>query len=184
VPRPQRLLLPGGIYHVTARGIRGSAIYRTAIDAQSFLEFLLCASLRSRWRCHMYCLMPNHYHLLIETPEPNLADGMHWLNTRHARTFNLRHGHAGHLFERRYRASLIESDRHLLESIRYIALNPVRARLCTGPNEWRWSSYTAVVRGHDPRGIVEPGRVLRLLGQRPQIARRAFIRFVADGAGA
>jgi putative transposase len=142
-------------------------------DAETFLGFLIDAASRTTWRCLAYCLMPNHYHLLVETPQPNLSAGMHRLNARYARAFNLRYGHQGHLFQRRFDAVLVDSERHLLEALRYIALNPVRARLCREPEEWRWSSYPAAIRGSDPRGIVEPDRVLALFSKRQQRARCA-----------
>ncbi len=92
---------------------------------------------------HAYCLMSNHYHLLIETPEPNIANGMQWLNSTYAHRFNEKYERIGHLFQRRYARRLIVDDEHLREVIRYIPLNPVRAGLCKRPEDWPWSSYRA-----------------------------------------
>lgn len=108
------------------------------------------------WRCHAYCLLTNHYHLLIETPEPTLADGMHCLNGRWARWFNKRYSRVGHVFQGPYGAECVSTDEHLLELFRYISLNPVRAGLCEAPEDWPWSSFAATV------GLAEPPSFLTL----------------------
>jgi putative transposase len=135
----------GAIWHVTARGVRKERIFLDARDYLFFLRLLDEVVERFGWVVHAYCLMPNHYHLLIETPRPTLSDGMECLNGRHAQYFNLRHGVEGHVFERRFRSVAVVREAHLLELSRYIVLNPVRAGLCVTPLAWRWSSFRAAI---------------------------------------
>ncbi|MGZ4359786.1 MAG: REP-associated tyrosine transposase [Gaiellaceae bacterium] len=177
--RYPRLQIAGSLYHVTSRGNRGEPIYRTRRDARTFLDMLDTAIVSERWLCHAYCLMPNHYHLLVETPLANLSHGMHRVNRRYARWFNVQRDCKGHLFERRFHASLIETDGHLLESLRYIALNPVRAGLCLDPALWEWSSYRDLLL-EGTITIVHRERVLGLFGEGDE-GRKRLARFVADG---
>ena len=145
--RPLRVLFPGAVYHVTARGNDRSPIYRCSGDRLAFLHQLARAVDRYGVICHAYCLMGNHYHLVLETPRPNLPIVMRHVNGCYTRAFNAKEGRVGHLFEGRYRAVLVEKDAHLLEIVRYVALNPTRTRpvLCERPEEWAWSSYPALL---------------------------------------
>lgn len=143
--RPHRLQIPGAIYHVTTRGAGPCAIFRDDLDRESFLGLFFDVTARHRWACLAYCLMTTHYHALLETPDADLAAGMHRLNGLYARRFNERHGRRGHLFGARYHAELVEREPHLLEAIRYLALNPVRAGACLSPVDWPWSSYAAAI---------------------------------------
>ena len=143
--RPPRIQYPGALYHVTSRGNAQQLIFEGRPDYETFLATLELVVARYRWRCHTYCLLGNHYHLLLETPEPNLALGMRQLNGTYAQAFNRPRGRVGHVFQGRYGAVLVESERHLLQLSRYVALNPVRARLCRRPAEWPWSSYRAMI---------------------------------------
>ena len=145
VARPPRLQIPNGIYHLTARGNERRRIYRDDVDRHRFLELLAKLVKGYRWRILCYCLLGNHYHLLVQTPEPNVAHGMRQLNGVYAQWFNRRHARVGHLFQGRYSARLIQADEHLLAVARYIVINPVRAGLCRGPCEWRWSSHRATL---------------------------------------
>jgi putative transposase len=138
--------VPGGIYHVTARGNRRQAVFVDDFDRRRFVEILERVVRRRRWRDRAHCLMSNHYHLIVETPEPTLSTGMHALNSVYASRFNERHGVDGHLFEGRFRASLLEAEEHLHEALRYIAFNPVRAGLCAHPSDWPWTSWATVDR--------------------------------------
>lgn len=144
--RPQ---VAGVLYHVTARGNVHQDIYLDDEDRRAFLSFLADASARDGLVCHAYCLMGNHYHLLVTTPEPTLSVGMQWLNSCYAQWFNWRHRHMGHAFFRRFHSVLIKTDSQFVEVARYILLNPVRAHLCKRAEDWRWSSYRALV-GKDP----------------------------------
>jgi REP element-mobilizing transposase RayT len=130
MPRARRILVEHGIYHVFSRGNRRQPIFLDERDFARFLEFLDEVVARYGWIVHAYCLMPNHYHLLVETPEANLSEGMHRLGFLYAQWFNRRHDVDGHLFQGRFGARLVESNYHLLETARYIVLNPVRAGLC------------------------------------------------------
>ena len=126
---------------MTSRGNAQEAIFRDELDYVSFLRMLAPVIAQFDWSCYAFCLMPNHYHLLLETKGQSIAGGMHLLNGRYARRFNVRHARVGHVFQGPYRSKQVVHDEHLLEVCRYIALNPVRAGLCTDPREWAWSSY-------------------------------------------
>jgi REP element-mobilizing transposase RayT len=102
MPRPSRLQLAGGVYHVVSRGNRQQTIFCDEIDYARFLELLGAVVSRFGWRCHAYCFMPNHFHLVVETPEANISAGMQWLNGRYAQWFNIRYGFSGHLFQGRW----------------------------------------------------------------------------------
>ena len=142
--RQLRLEFPGGVYHVTSRGDGREDIYLSDVDKIIFLSILGVACERFHWHCHSYCLMDNHYHLLIETPLGNLSKGMHYINGVYTQKFNRAHGRVGHVFQGRYKAILVEKDAYLLELARYIVLNPVRAGMIHHASEWRWSSYRAI----------------------------------------
>jgi putative transposase len=176
MPKAGRQNVAGGIYHVTARGNAQEAIFLDELDYVALLRLLSETVERYSWRCHSYCLLPNHYHLLLETPEPNLSRGMLLLNGSYARRFNGRHERVGHVFQGPYRAELVRRDEHLLEVCRYIALNPVRAGLCDDPASWPWSSFraTAGLERHPPYLCVD--WVRGLFG-----SARAFSDFVRAG---
>ena len=139
--RPLRIEYPGAIYHVTSRGNARSDIYLSDTDRELFLGVLHLVVDRFGWICHAYCLMSNHYHLMIETPKGNLSQGMRQLNGVYTQRFNREHKRVGHIFQGRYKAILIEKDAHLLELCRYIVRNPVAASMVADVSEWRWSSY-------------------------------------------
>lgn len=178
IPRPRRPQIAGAIYHVTSRGIRGFPIYADDRDREYFLKLLADVAARYRWIVHAYCLMGNHYHLVVETPEPNISKGMERLNGIYARRFNWRHGFHGHLFEQRFRHVLVETDGHLLALAGYLPLNPVRARLVTHPRLWRWSSYRAAVALSARPAFLIVDRVLELFHHDRKKARAAFRAFV------
>ncbi len=125
--RPLRIEFPGAVYHLTSRGNARNNIYLDDYDRQRFLKILANVIDRYNWLCHAFCLMDNHYHLLIETPDPNLSMGMRQLNGVYTQGFNRIHNRVGHVFQGRYKAILVEKDEHLLELCRYIVLNPLRA---------------------------------------------------------
>lgn len=141
--RPLRVEFEHALYHVHARGNERASIFRDDRDRTWLLDGLKQVVERYGWICHAFCLMGNHYHLMVETPNANLSLGMRQLNGVYAARFNRRHGRAGHLFEGRFKAWLVEKDAYALGVARYIVLNPVRAGLCTDPRQWRWSSYRA-----------------------------------------
>ncbi|HBC0467107.1 TPA: transposase [Legionella pneumophila] len=141
--RPLRIEFAGGLYHITSRGNRKEAIYLSDKDRENFLSVLSDACLKYQWLCHSYCLMTNHYHLLIETPLGNLSKGMRYLNGVYTQKFNKSHKRIGHVLQGRYKSILVEKDSYLLELSRYIVLNPVRAGMVEKADEWSWSSYLA-----------------------------------------
>jgi putative transposase len=180
MPRRPRTNYPGAITHVIARGNRRQPIYLEDRGYRSFLAVLEAVSQRHGWRCHAYCLMPNHYHAVIETPVENLSVGMQYLNSRYAEWFNRRFELDGHLFQGRFYSVLVEGDWHLLELSRYLPLNPVRAGLCSRPAEWPWSSYRAVAGLASAPAFLYVGRVLGMFAGTPARARPIFQRFVHD----
>lgn len=143
--RPLRLQIAGALYHITARGNRRETIYLDDRDRVAFQALLGDVCDRYNWLVHAWCQMSNHYHLLVATPDGNLAAGMRQLNGVYTQRFNARHGRAGHVFQGRYGAVMVEREQYLLEVARYVVLNPVRARVVRRPQDWAWSSYRATV---------------------------------------
>lgn len=143
--RPLRIEFPGAFYHVTARGNEQKEIFKSRADREQFLAYLESASERYGAVIHAYCLMDNHYHLLLETPAGNLAQIMRHVGGAYTTYFNVKRRRAGHLFQGRYKAILVDKDEYALELSRYIHLNPVRARLVAWPEEYMWSSYRSYV---------------------------------------
>ena len=143
--RPLRLEFAGAIYHVTSRGDWREDIYLDDDDRADWLEVLDKVCVRFNWVVHAYCQMTNHYHLLVETVDGNLSRGMRYLNGQYTQRFNRRHKVVGHLFQGRYKAILVQKDAYLLELTRYVVLNPVRTGMVDELEDWRWSSYPAVV---------------------------------------
>ncbi len=182
--RQLRLQFPGAVYHVTSRGNARQDIFADDADRSRFLDLLGREIEQHRWRCHAYCLMDNHYHLLVETPEANLSRGMGRLNMAYAQGFNRRHERSGHLFQGRFHAVVVEKNSHLLELCRYLVLNPVRAGTATAPEDWPWSSYRATAAGRGGPDWLTTRWVLRHFGGADTAARRAYRRFVREGIGA
>ncbi len=139
--RAPRIQYPGALYHVTTRGVRRSTIYVDERDFLTWQDRLATTVERFNFSVHAFCQMTNHYHLLVETVEGNLSDGMHYLNSTYAQTFNFRHKLTGHVLQGRFNAVPVKKDAQLLEVARYIVQNPVRARLVDHPEAWRWSSH-------------------------------------------
>jgi REP element-mobilizing transposase RayT len=145
MPRSPRLEFPGALYHVTARGVQRSAIYLDDSDRVAFLHLVARTLGEGDARALAYCLMGNHYHLVLQTAQANLSTLMRRINSRFGQAFNRRHGRSGHVFEGRFHAVHVDRAAYLLEVCRYVDLNPVRAALCDTPDQWRWSSYRAHV---------------------------------------
>lgn len=176
--RPLRIAVADGTYHVTARGNERRAIVTDNADRRTFFRVLHRTIDRFDWRCLSYCLLDNHFHLLIRTPEPNLPRGMQQLKGSFAQAFNRRHARVGHLFAGRYGAQLVQRDAHLLAAFRYIALNPVVAGLCDRPEAWRWSAHAALLGEADAPPFLAVGEALTLFGG--VAAHDAYGRFVAS----
>jgi len=181
VSRQLRIVYPGALYHLTSRGNERKDIYREPVDRSIFLELLGSVVERFSWLCHSYCEMGNHYHLLVETPKPNLVEGMQRLNGCYAQGCNRRWGRVGHLFQGRYNAILVEKETYLLELVRYISLNPVRAGMFERPERWRWSSYRAYL-GLAPRPAwLTTDWVLAQFAPKRARARERLHEFVLEG---
>ncbi|HET9854260.1 MAG TPA: transposase [Methylomirabilota bacterium] len=183
--RPLRLQLPGGTYHVTARGNARRPIFEDDDDRVRFLVVLASTVARYRMLCHAYCLMGNHYHLLVQTLEPNLSIAMRQLNGVYTQRFNRRHERCGHVLQGRFGAQLVDGDAYLREVCRYIVLNPVRAGLVAHPGDWRWSSFQATAGKTAVPGFLSVDWVRSLSGARtPTEAIGRFVSFVEAGIGA
>ena len=181
--RPLRLEYEGAVYHVTSRGNAGTAIFLNDADRARFLEVLGTVVDRFGWICHAYCLMTNHYHLLIETPQPNLSRGMQHLNGVYTQWFNRQHSRAGHLVQGRFKSIVVEKESHLLELARYVVLNPVRAKMVRSARHWRWSSYRATAGQVDPPGFLTTDWLLSQFARSRGKAIRAYRDFVRQGKG-
>jgi REP-associated tyrosine transposase len=182
VSRPPRVQVPG-IYHLTARGVRRTALFRDGADRGAWIDLLPSVCGRYRWTCIAYCVMTTHYHLLVRTRDENLAAGMQWLNGTWGRLFNRRHGETGHAHRARYWSDRVDRDEHLLESGRYIPLNPVRAGLCLRPADWPSSSYSATI-GREPHGVwLDPTELLAYFGMERE-ARLRYQEFVESATPA
>jgi len=142
--RQLRIEFPDALYHVTSRGNDRREIFLTDDDRITFLAFLGEAVKRFGWSISAWVLMTNHFHLVIQTPQPNLSRGMHWLNGKYAAWFNRTHGRCGHLFQGRFHSFLIEKASYFADVLRYTVLNPVRANMVASPEAYRWSSYRAM----------------------------------------
>ena len=149
MPRSNRNEYPGGMYHIISRGVEKREIFTSDNDRNTFLRYLSDVISEMNWSCYAYCLMNNHYHILIKINHANLSQGIYSLNRRYAVFFNRLHDRVGHLYQGRFRSYVVDRDAYLLELIRYISLNPVRAGIVEDPADYKWSSYGAVVGGFD-----------------------------------
>lgn len=179
--RPLRIEFPGAVYHITSRGNARQAIFTDDEDRGGFLDVLSMVVERFKWLCHAYCLMENHYHLLIETPNANLSKGMRELNGVYTQGFNQRYRRVGHLFQGRYKAIIVEKDHHLLSLCRYVVLNPVRVGLIRKPEQWRWSNYKATIGLAKRPSFLTIDWVLSQFGGRKRMAMEKYRRFVMEG---
>ncbi|PLX47466.1 MAG: addiction module toxin RelE [Desulfobulbaceae bacterium] len=179
--RPLRVEYPGALYHITSRGNAQQAIFVTEQDRYCFLGILAMTVAKYNWLCHAYCLMDNHYHLVVETPDPNLSLGMRHLNGVYTQAFNRAHQRVGHVFQGRYKAIVVEKNTHLLELCRYVVLNPVRARMVGSPSSWPWSSYQATAFGKAVPDFLTTDWVLAQFSTKRTRARRLYREFVLAG---
>ena len=179
--RPLRIEFSDALYHVTARGDRREDIVESDPDRQLFRQTLAQVITRFNWLCHAWCLMDNHYHLLIQTPDGNLSKGMRQLNGVYTQASNRRHRRVGHLFQGRYTAILVDSDAYLLELARYVVLNPVRAGMVKNPADWTWSSYRASVGLESPAPWLAVDGVLAQFAKRRRLAQARYEQFVMEG---
>lgn len=181
--RPLRIAYPGAFYHVTSRGNERRDVFKSQRDREKFLEYLESATVRRGARVHAYCLMSNHYHLLLETPEGNLSAIMQHINGAYTIYFNTKRRRFGHLLQGRYKAILVEREEYALELSRYIHLNPVRAKMVERPEGYRWSNYGAYVGEAPAPEWLVTGVVLRDTSRGVERAQGEYRRFVEAALG-
>ena len=181
--RPLRIEYCGALYHVTSRGNERKPIFWEDRDREVFLDILTKVNEKYNWLCHAYCLMNNHYHIIIETPEGNLSKGIRQLNGVYTQTLNKKYRRVGHIFQGRYNAILIQKENHLLEVSRYVVLNPVRANLAERLEEWKWSSYRATAGIEKPHPCHTTDWILGQFGINKMVAGQRYKEFVWGGIG-
>jgi len=179
--RAQRLQSTAHLHHVTNRGNDRRDIFADEADFQGFLTQANLTGRHRGWALLSYCLMPNHVHLLIDAPVEDLSAGMRDLSGAYVRRFNRRHGTSGHLFGGRFHAVPVTTDQQIAAVVRYIARNPVEANLCSTPEQWRWSSYAALIGVRTPDAALALSRTLSLIGRDAREAR-ARIRQLVEAA--
>ena len=179
--RPLRIEYPHALYHVTSRGNARKKIFRDDHDREKILDVLASVVKRYHWICHAYCLMDNHYHLLIETPEANLSKGMRQFNGVYTQAYNIRHRRPGHIFQGRFKGILVEKESYLLELCRYVVLNPVRAKRVNKPEAWKWSSYRATVGLNTVPSYLTIDWVVSQFSSQKTIAQQRYKAFVMEG---
>ena len=176
--RPLRITFPGAFYHVTSRGNERKAVFKSKRDRKKFLEYLESATLRYDARIHTYCLMDNHYHLLLETPSGNLPQIMRHINGAYTTYFNVKRDRSGHLFQGRYKAILVDIDEYAKELSRYIHLNPVRAKIVQKPEDYAWSSYQYFIGKQKPAEWLYRDFILGYFGKKVSSAQKGYQEFV------
>jgi len=181
--RPLRIELAGGLYHVTSRGDGREDIFLDDADRLAWLELFAQTCQRFNWVCHAWCLMSNHYHIVVETIEGNLAQGMRHLNGVYTQTFNRSHHRVGHVFQGRYKAIIVEKDGYLLELARYVVLNPLRANMVKDVADWTWSSYAAMTGGQAVPDWLETDWILGQFSAQRRRAIKLYVDFVRAGVG-
>ena len=176
--RPLRIEFHDALYHVTSRGNEQRPIFRDDVDRKMFLTFLGDAVQHFGWSVTAWVLMTNHFHLVIQTPDPNLSRGMHWLNGTYVGWFNRRHKRSGHLFQGRFHSVLVEKETYFRELLRYVVLNPVRAKMVARPEDYHWSSYRSSAGLEPAEDWLDTSAVLGLFHDDPVIAMREYQEFV------
>lgn len=175
--RPLRIEYAGAFYHITSRGNERRNIFKSVEDREKFLFYLESAVRRYRAVIHVYCLMNNHYHLLLETPSGNLPQIIHHINGAYTTYFNVKHHRSGHLFHGRYKAILVDIDEYAGELSRYIHLNPVRAGIVSAPEDYQWSSYQYYIRHKKPKWLTVEF-ILAYFGENISSAQKGYHKFV------
>jgi REP element-mobilizing transposase RayT len=178
--RPLRVEYPGAFYHVINRGNTGQDLFKSLRDREKFLEYLETATTRFLIRIHTYCLMTNHYHLLVETPEANLSRAMQWINVSYAVYFNTKRERHGHLFQGRFKSVLVEADEYLKPLSRYIHLNPVRAKMIGSASDYPWSSYSFFIGKKKAPKWLESDWLLSQFGGNQRGSHKNYQAYVED----
>jgi putative transposase len=177
---PPRFEVVGAIYHVNGKAVHGIKLFADESDRALFIRLLVTQARKSGWCVLAYSLMTSHFHLLLRLDKPELSSGFQRLNSVYARLYNKRHGRRGALWQRRYFDSVIESESHLYEAIRYIALNAPRAQACEAAEEWPWCGYGAAIGSAPPDPLVNEAELLRLFGSSRKDARERLRWFVEE----
>jgi putative transposase len=177
--RALRITFPGAFYHVTSRGNERKAVFKSKRDREKFLEYLESATLRYDARIYAYCLMDNHYHLLLETPSGNLPQIMRHINGAYTTYFNVKRERSGHLFQGRYKAILVDIDEYAKELSRYIHLNPVRAKIVQTPEKYSWSSYQFYIGKQKPAEWLYCDFILGYFGKKISSAQMGYQEYVS-----
>lgn len=178
--RPLRVIYPGAFYHVASRGNERKDIFKSRRDRERFLEYLASATERYGAVIHAYCLMSNHFHLLLETPAGNLSQIMSHIIGAYTTYFNIKRKRSGHLFQGRYKAILVEADEYAAELTRYIHLNPVKAGISVNAGEYQWSSYRSYTGESPLPGWLKTGFVLSYFGKNEPTSRNNYRDFVEN----
>mgnify|MGYP002279392610 CR=1 FL=1 len=181
--RPLRIEFSGAFYHVTSRGDRREDIYLTEGNRKDFLNVLEHVHERFNWFVHAYCLMDNHYHIVLETADENLSKGMRQLNGVYTQYYNRKHDRVGHVFQGRFKGILVERDEYLLELARYVVLNPLRAKMIKNIKDWKWSSYKAMISKVVTPPWLETDWILGQFSRQRKRAIEKYINFVREGVG-
>jgi REP element-mobilizing transposase RayT len=181
--RPLRIIFPGAFYHITARGNERKAIFKSKRDCEKFLEYLETASERYHAVIHAFCMMDNHYHLLLETPSGNLSQIMRHINGAYTTYFNVKRARSGHLFQGRYKAILVERDEYAKELSRYIHLNPVRAKRVEAPEDYLWSSYNFYIGKKKSPEWLRREFILDYFGSKASASEKEYRKFVQSLLG-
>lgn len=185
MPRQARIDAPGALHHVIARGIERGKIFHDDTDREDFLDRLGKVIQQTQTKCYAWALIPNHFHLLLKTGKDPIATVMRRLLTGYASGFNRRHSRSGHLFQNRYRSILCQEDAYLKELVRYIHLNPMRARVVknlAALDEYPYASHSILLREHS-REWQSTDSVLSLFGRKASVARKKYREFIEEGVG-
>ena len=175
-----RIEEPGGLYHINANSLDGLPLFRDDVDRERFHRLLADELEESEWKLLSYTFMTTHYHLLLKIEKRTLSSGFKRLQSRYARAYNRRHGRRGVVWMKRFHDEFIQSESHLLETVRYIALNAPRARMVDAPEDWPWCSYGSAIGRFWPDPIVQEDALLALFGHDPVVARQKLREFVEE----
>lgn len=176
--RQLRIQFEGALYHIISRGNERMMIFLDEADRIKYLNILSTTIKRFNWLCHVYCLMGNHYHLMVETPDANLAKGMKYLNQVYTQFFNWKYNRVGHVLQGRYKSYIVQKEAYLLHCCRYIVLNPWDAKLVQHPKMWKWSSYGATAGVNKPEPFLTTDWLLEIFGSDVRRARGNYVKFV------
>lgn len=181
--RQARVRIPGGVYHVTTHGDGDMMIFEGPAEKRRVLDLVAETAAELDWSMYAWCIMGNHYHLLLKTPSDNLSEGMHHINMTYGEWYNKVRERHGHVFQDRFFSILITQDSHLLEASRYVVLNPLRAGLAAAPQEWPWSSYSAAVLGAPSPVSLKDQELMRMFSHQEGESREVYRAFVRAGIG-